>query len=74
MRGIAALVVVLDHTVDGFLQRFYSRLDIVRPGDGLQGSVFYVVINGSTAVTFFFVLSAYILTRRYCLSGDTTIL
>jgi len=73
LRGIAALVVVLNHAFDGFLPR-YSGLDYGHLGDRLQGSVLYILINGSAAVTFFFVLSAYILTRRYCLSGDTTIL
>jgi len=74
LRGIAALVVVMNHAVDGFLPSYFSGLDAAHTGEGLQGSVFYVLINGSAAVTFFFVLSAYILTRRYCLSGDTTIL
>ena len=74
LRGIAALVVVMNHAIDGFLPRYYAGLDPTHLGGALQGNVLYVLINGSAAVTFFFVLSAYILTRRFCLSGDTTIL
>ncbi len=40
----------------------------------LQGSVFFIFVNGPAAVCLFFVLSGYVLTRRYCESGDTRIL
>jgi peptidoglycan/LPS O-acetylase OafA/YrhL len=73
LRGIAALVVVLNHSLDGFLPR-YSGLDSGHAGDSLQGSIFYLLINAPSAVCLFFVLSGYILTRRYCLSGDIGIL
>jgi len=73
VRGIAALVVVMNHSLNGFLPR-YSGLDFAHTEDRLQGSVFFLFINGSSAVCLFFVLSAYILTRRYCLSGDIRIL
>jgi peptidoglycan/LPS O-acetylase OafA/YrhL len=33
-----------------------------------------VFINGAAAVSLFFVLSGYVLTRRFCLTGDTRIL
>jgi peptidoglycan/LPS O-acetylase OafA/YrhL len=73
LRGIAALIVVLDHSITGFLPKYYGYI----PGlakDRLQGSIFYCFFNGSAAVCLFFVLSGYILTRRYCASGDVRIL
>jgi peptidoglycan/LPS O-acetylase OafA/YrhL len=73
LRGIAALVVVANHSLDGFLPR-YIGLDPAHTEDSLRGSVFYLFVNGGSAVCLFFVLSGYILTRRYCLSGDIGIL
>jgi peptidoglycan/LPS O-acetylase OafA/YrhL len=40
----------------------------------LQGNPAYVFINGAAAVCLFFVLSGYVLTRRYCQTGETGIL
>ena len=65
IRGIAALVVVVQHVHHGYFPHFEQ---------GWQGSPFFVLMNGSAAVMLFFVLSAYVLTRRYFEVGDNRIL
>src|ERR1700720_3687849 len=59
LRAIAALVVVLNHSLDGFLPR-YSGLDYAHAEDRLQGSIVFLFINVAGAVCLFFVLSGYI--------------
>jgi len=74
IRGIAALSVLLWHCCLGFLPEYVG---VVTKHDGIsswQGSPFFFLINGTAAVSLFFVLSGYILTRRYFLSGDTKLL
>jgi peptidoglycan/LPS O-acetylase OafA/YrhL len=73
LRGSAALIVVLCHSITGFLPQYYGYIPSLA-SDRLQGSVFYCFLNGSASVCLFFVLSGYILTRRYCESGDSRIL
>jgi len=75
LRGIAAIIVVLNHSIVAFLPQYYG-LGPIRAGgpQSLLGDLRYVFINGTAAVCLFFVLSGYVLTRRYCLSGDTGIL
>ena len=73
IRGIAAISVLLWHCCLGFLPEYVG----VAKHDGItswQGSPFFVFLNGTAAVSLFFVLSGYILTRRYFLSGDTRML
>lgn len=75
MRGIAAIVVVLNHSLFAFLPQYYGFGPIHIGGPhNLGGSLAFVFINGSAAVCLFFVLSGYVLTRHYCLLGDTRIL
>lgn len=73
MRGIAALVTVADHTLFGFMPKYFG-VGPEHTGSRLQGSPFFIFFNGSSAVAIFFVLSGYVLTRRYCASGDIRIL
>jgi peptidoglycan/LPS O-acetylase OafA/YrhL len=73
VRGIAALITVAGHSVLAFLPQYFG----IVPGlvdKRLQGSVLYLFLNGSAAVSLFFVLSGYVLTRRYCVSEDIRIL
>jgi len=73
IRGIAAISVLLWHCALGFFPEHVG----VAPHEGIsiwQGSPFFFFINGTAAVSLFFVLSGYILTRRYFLSGDTQML
>lgn len=75
LRGIAAIVVVLNHSIVAFLPQYYGFGPIPVGGPhSLQGTLPYVFINGAGAVCLFFVLSGYVLTRRFCRSGDTRIL
>jgi peptidoglycan/LPS O-acetylase OafA/YrhL len=75
LRGIAALVVVLNHSILAFLPKYYGFGPIPTGGpQSLQGTLQYVFINGAAAVCLFFVLSGYVLTRRFCQNGDTRIL
>jgi peptidoglycan/LPS O-acetylase OafA/YrhL len=73
IRGIAALVVVMNHSLVGFLPQAYGLIPSLER-DRMQGSILYIFMNGAGAVSLFFVLSGYVLTRRYCATGDTRIL
>src|SRR5262249_3875095 len=66
IRGGAALVVVVWHVCVGF---FPFSLN-----GWWQGSPLNLFMNGQSAVQLFFVLSAYVLTRRYFESGNNCIL
>ena len=70
-RGVAALVVVIWHVCKGF---FPHSIDSQISGQSWQGSPLFVFMNGRAAVTLFFVLSGYVLSRRYFESGDNRIL
>jgi peptidoglycan/LPS O-acetylase OafA/YrhL len=75
LRGIAAIVVVLNHSILAFLPQYYGSGPLPAGGpQSLQGTLQYVFINGAGAVCLFFVLSGYVLTRRFCLTGETRIL
>lgn len=63
IRGIAAINVLVWHLYLGF---FYGTGAFDKPWFGLM--------NGPAAVTLFFVLSAYVLTRRYLLTGDAELI
>lgn len=60
VRGIASLVVVLHHFALGFAPGIRLRFP-----DGIAGTPLFCLVNGSAAVTLFFVLSGFVLTRRY---------
>ena len=55
-RGLAALIVVAYHLIGTFKPVFL---------DTASRSIFYVFINGTTAVVFFFVLSGFVLSIRF---------
>src|SRR5580692_8294430 len=67
LRGLAALVVVVWH--------FFLGLDpAVLSLPGLRGTPFFAFVHGSAAVGVFFVLSGYVLTRRYFETGQKRVL
>jgi|GEM_PF-2449439 len=66
VRGMAAVVVVLFHFVLGFApQRHGQDAAIAIVGGNLKETPLFFLINGHAAVTFFFVLSGFILSYKY---------
>jgi peptidoglycan/LPS O-acetylase OafA/YrhL len=59
VRGLAAIAVMLGHTVTGFAP-------YLQP---IRDTPFNLLINGDGAVIIFFVLSGYVLTRQYFVTG-----
>lgn len=57
-RGVAAIIVVLWHCMLALIPHWY---------DELGGRIWFGLIHGAAAVTFFFVLSGFVLTRGYWL-------
>lgn len=60
-RGIASVIVVFHHFCLGF---FPVLKDSVAEG-GLKNTPLYVMVNGTGAVAFFFVLSGFVLTHKF---------
>ena len=73
IRGAAAVSVLLWHTMLGFFPE-YSGSFVKFPAAGAAGQPWFGLIYGTYAVSLFFVLSGYVLTRSYFLSCDRTIL
>jgi peptidoglycan/LPS O-acetylase OafA/YrhL len=80
LRGLAALLVASHHFLVAFLPAHYSgKFSETNLGDGsfeiwFSTSVFNLFFNGNWAVCIFFVLSGFVLTYRYFLKNDVTIL
>lgn len=64
-RGVAAFAVLLNHFFLAFLPALHGALPGFGNPDSLIGTWAFLFMNGSAAVTFFFVLSGYVLTLRY---------
>jgi peptidoglycan/LPS O-acetylase OafA/YrhL len=62
-RGIAALVVLMHHSLLGFAPRL-EGLFFPAERFGLFGTPLYTFVNGAASVTLFFVLSGFVLTYR----------
>ncbi len=69
VRGAAAFVVFAWHFFLAF-----DPLFLFDPGQGPVGSPFYAFLHGTAAVDLFFVLSGFVLTRRFFETGQTDIL
>ena len=66
MRGIAAFMVFLFHFMLGFMpQRHGQEPATAIPGGNLMETPLFFLINGHAAVTFFFVLSGFVLSYSY---------
>ena len=72
VRGVAAVTVVLWHNMLGFFPVISGNFADM--GYGLAGQPWFGLLNGLGAVNLFFVLSGYVLTRAFFLSGDTSII
>ena len=73
-RGLAAIVVVGHHLVLAFAPAKDGILAGLRARHALAGTPWFVLINGPAAVAFFFVLSGYVLTRRFFQTRDPALL
>jgi peptidoglycan/LPS O-acetylase OafA/YrhL len=73
VRGVAALVVVVYHICLGFFP-YYAGVFPEYARQSWQGEPFFVFVNGNAAVALFFVLSGYVLSRRFFELGDHRIL
>lgn len=69
MRGIAAIVVLVFHCIGSFFPEI-GVLAAFAPHTGWKGTLIWGPVNGAHAVTFFFVLSGYVLARRPLVTGD----
>ncbi|MER9653119.1 acyltransferase [Mesorhizobium sp. M0152] len=63
LRGVAALVVVNGHTLHAFAPSADGAGD--KAAQSLKTSLAFIAFNGSSAVCLFFVLSSYVLVKRY---------
>jgi len=72
MRGLAAFMVFLFHFILGFMpQRHGQESATAIPGGNLMETPFFFLINGHAAVTFFFVLSGFVLSYSYFRKGSS---
>lgn len=69
LRGYAAIVVVFHHFALGFLPDFKARM-----AEGLPAYTIGWLLNGTGAVYVFFLLSGFVLTRKYYENGDAKVL
>src|ERR1700728_2842757 len=75
LRGLAAIAVLLWHSMLGFFPQWSGIFpDRWPPEAALSGQVWYGLIYGTAAVTLFFVLSGFVLTRRFLMNGDQQII
>lgn len=72
MRGIASLIVVFFHCMLGFWPEWAGIFPGFGPG--LRATPIHGLVYGTAAVTFFFVLSGFVLTRRYFRTGREDII
>ena len=65
LRGIAAFIVFFGHFILGFVPQYHGLAPAGIPGKQLQETPLFFFINGSGWVTFFFVLSGFVLSYRF---------
>ncbi len=74
MRGIAALAVFGWHGLLAFYPEFSGYLGSTSVEDSVRSRFWFAALNGPGAVAFFFVLSGFVLSRPYVLTGEKSIL
>jgi peptidoglycan/LPS O-acetylase OafA/YrhL len=70
LRGVAALIVVFWHLTVAFAPTRAGIFPGFDPGASINGEWWFAILNGSASVTFFFVLSGFVLTRRPLVTGN----
>lgn len=74
LRGLAAFVVIIWHFFLAFIPLRVGSFPGFDPAQGLIGTPIFGLINGEAAVTFFFVLSGFVLPVKFLRDGDNAIL
>lgn len=75
LRGLAAISVLLCHSILGFFPQWTGEYPDKWPLEmAINGQIWYGAVNGGAAVTLFFVLSSFVLTRRFLITGDQQII
>lgn len=75
VRGLAAITVLLWHSMLGFFPQWSGIFPNNWPLQAaLNGQVWFGLIYGTAAVSLFFVLSGFVLTRRFLMTGDQQII
>lgn len=64
-RGLAALIVVVHHFFLAFAPRVTGRLPELRDDSSMIGTPWFLLVNGTAAVAFFFTLSGFVLSWSY---------
>lgn len=70
LRGVAALIVVVWHTMLAFAPQTSGIFTQFPTRDAYTGSFLFVLMNGNAAVNIFFVLSGFVLSRKFFLDYD----
>jgi peptidoglycan/LPS O-acetylase OafA/YrhL len=70
IRGVAAISVVLWHAMLGFFPEKSGFFPQFPDSSSLAGEPWFGLVYGTAAITLFFVLSGYVLTRRYFETHD----
>ncbi len=69
LRGLAALIVLANHLQHSFLPSLFGTLAAESPGRLIMAPVAFL-LNGSCAVSLFFVLSGFVLSERFLASSN----
>jgi peptidoglycan/LPS O-acetylase OafA/YrhL len=70
LRGLASITVLLYHVMVGFFPERAGTFANFEQSKAINTQAWYGIIYGPSAVTFFFVLSGFVLTRPFFASGD----
>jgi peptidoglycan/LPS O-acetylase OafA/YrhL len=74
IRGVAALSVVVWHSLLAFYPELTGQFSRFDASQSLAREPWFGLIHGSAAITLFFVLSAFVLTRKYFVRLDNRLL
>jgi peptidoglycan/LPS O-acetylase OafA/YrhL len=72
LRGLAAVSVLAWHSMLGFFPERSGLFPYLDPAQAINTRVWFGLVYGSSSVSFFFVLSGFVLTRYLFVSGDAS--